>query len=144
MDKNAGKGSQNACGPILLENLMSEIVYPLKNPVTFEGKTYENFVFDFDRLTGRDVKEAKKLFDAPGGRITPILAMDTDFAAFIAARAAKVRPEVFDYISASDFISITQMAINFFLSSGFSKAEVREMKLAKENADQKLIESFEK
>ena len=117
---------------------MSEIVYPLKNPVTFEGKTYENFVFDFDRLTGRDVKEAKKLFDAPGGRITPILAMDTDFAAFIAARAAKVRPEVFD------FISITQMAINFFLSSGFSKAEVREMKLAKEKADQKLIESFEK
>lgn len=122
---------------------MSEIVYPLKKSVTFEGKTYDNFVFDFERLTGRDVKEAKKLFDSPGGRITPILAMDTDFAAFIAARAAKIRPEVFDYIPAADFIAITQMAINFFLTSGFSKAEAMEMKLAKEHADQKLIDSYE-
>ncbi|HIT95923.1 MAG TPA: hypothetical protein IAC45_02500 [Candidatus Aphodousia faecavium] len=56
---------------------MSEIVYLLKQSITFEGKTYDSFVLDFDRLTGRNVNKAKKLFDASGGRITPIHAIVT-------------------------------------------------------------------
>lgn len=122
---------------------MSEIIHTLAKPVQFEGKTYESLVLDFDSLTGRDIKEAKKRFDTLGVRVTPILAMDTEFAAYVAARAAKVPVEIFDYIPAADYVSITQMVVNFFMTSGLFKNETREMIEAKEGAETKLIDSYE-
>lgn len=123
---------------------MNEIIHTLAKPVQFEEKTYETLVLDFDSLTGRDIKEAKKRFDNLGVRITPVLAMDTEFAAYVAARAAKVPVEVFDYITASDYVAVTQMVINFFMNSGLFKNEIeaREMLKAKESADMKLIDTY--
>ncbi|WP_281523770.1 phage tail assembly protein [Turicimonas muris] len=114
---------------------MAEIIQYLKKPIEYEGKKYEFLALDFEALTGKDVREAKRAFDRPD-RIVPVLAMDTEFGAFFAARAAKVPYELMDYLSAPDYLAVAQAGINFLLVSGFSEADQADMK-----AQQKKIET---
>ena len=103
--------------------------HQLKKEVTFEDKVYKELDLDFDGLTGRDVREAKKASDRPD-KIVPVLAMDTEFAAALAAKAAKVPVELMDFLSAPDYMAVTQATVNFLVVSGFSAEEAGQMKAA--------------
>ena len=84
-------------------------------------------------MTGRDVVATKREFEQRNPLLQKsVIAMDTDFAACFAARAAKVPVGLLDHVSAPDYIGITQAAINFLLFSGLLSAEFQEMKKARE------------
>lgn len=115
--------------------------YKLNRPVTFEGQTYETLSLDFDAMTGRDVARAKQEYEASRiGSLGPkaVLAMDSEFAAYFAARAARVHVGVLDHVSAPDYVAITQAAINFLLFSGFLRDDFKEMKVAKETVEAEM------
>ncbi len=99
----------------------------MKKPIEFEGKKYEFLTLNFDDMTGRDVRQAKMAFDRPG-RLAPVLALDTEFGAFFAARAAHVPYELMDYLSAPDYMVLAQAGVNFLVSSGFSESDQADMK----------------
>nr|DAN99537.1 MAG TPA: tail assembly chaperone protein [Caudoviricetes sp.] len=112
---------------------MSNVVHKLLRPVKFEDKTYEMIPLDLDSLSGRDIKEAKKEFElANPQKVSFVLSADSDFAAYLAARASKLPVELFDYIPAPDYVVITQTVINFLLLSGFGEAEARIIQQAKD------------
>ncbi len=112
---------------------MNSKVYKLTRPVEFEGETYKELHLDFEAMTGRDIVAAKKEYELknPLAQKT-VLAMDTDFAACFVARAAKVPAALLDYVTAPDYVGLTQEAINFLLFSGLLSAEFQEMKKARE------------
>ena len=47
---------------------MSEIIHTLSRPFEFEGKKYEFLTFDFDKLSGKDLREIRRAFDNPARR----------------------------------------------------------------------------
>lgn len=70
---------------------MSNVVHKLLRPVKFEDKNYEMIPLDLDSLSGRDIKEAKKEFElANPQKVSFVLSADSDFAAYLAARASKL------------------------------------------------------
>ena len=112
---------------------MNSMTFKLTRPVEFEGETYNELQLDFDAMTGRDVVATKREFEQRNPLLQKsVIAMDTDFAACFAARAAKVPVGLLDHVSAPDYIGITQAAINFLLFSGLLSAEFQEMKKARE------------
>jgi len=104
-----------------------ETIHYLKKPIEYAGKKYEFLALDFESLTGKDIREAKRAFDR-FDRVVPVLALDSEFGAFFAARAAKVPYELMDYLSAPDYLAIAQSGVNFLLASGFSESDQADMR----------------
>ena len=117
-----------------------ETIHYLKKPIDYEGKRYECLSLNFDDLTGKDVREAKRAFDRPD-RVVPVLALDTEFGAFFAARAAKVPYELMDQLSAPDYLAVAQSGINFLLGSGFSESEQADMKAQQQKIEMQKSQS---
>ena len=118
------------------------VVHKLLRPVAFEDKTYDMIPLDLDSLSGRDIKEAKKEFDLANPRkVSMVLSADTDFAAFLAARASKLPVELFDYIPAPDYVAITQAVIYYLLFSGWAEAEAQAIKQAKLTVEKEQAEA---
>lgn len=112
---------------------MAKIVRTLSRPVEFEGKKIESLEFDYDALTGKDVRAAN-LESAKTGKVVPSNVFDTDFCLAIAARAAKVNASLFDYLPAGDVLGIEMDTRNFLLNSGFTSQERQALEEAKERA----------
>ncbi len=87
----------------------------LSNPYDFDGVTYTEFEADLDALTGRDVVAAKREW-ARQGNFSVMITADAEFAAFLAAKAAKKPYEFFDNLPAKDYCRISQEVINFLNS----------------------------
>ena len=80
---------------------MNSMTFKLTRPVEFEGETYKELQLDFDAMTGRDVVATKREFEQRNPLLQKsVIAMDTDFAACFAARAAKVPVGLLDHVSA--------------------------------------------
>ncbi len=111
---------------------MKAITHILGKVVDFEGKTYDKLVMNFDSITGRDIKEAKRFFDRVDRPPVSVLSMDIEFGAYIAAKAAKVPAELLDYLAGGDYMAIGQIAINFLLFSGYAPKEAEKITAARE------------
>ena len=103
---------------------MSEIIHTLSRPLEFEGKKYEFLTFDFDKLSGKDLREIRRAFDNPA-RPIPVLAMDEEFLMLAAAKAAQVPYELIDAIS------ITTLASQYFFQQAYSAEQAKEINEAK-------------
>lgn len=86
-----------------------------KEPYTFEGVEYTEIDLDLESLTGRDLSEAKKEFTALGV-FAVIPAVDSDFCAAVAARAAKQPIDFFHGLPAKEYSQITQKVSNFLMA----------------------------
>lgn len=109
---------------------MSEIIHTLSRPLEFEGKKYEFLTFDFDKLSGKDLREIRRAFDNPA-RPIPVLAMDEEFLMLAAAKAAQVPYELIDALPMAEAISITTLASQYFFQQGFLADHAKEIQEAK-------------
>lgn len=89
--------------------------HEFQKPYTFEDKEYTEINLDLDGLTGRDISEAKKVWTSEGG-FAVIPAVDSDFCAAVAARAAKLPLEFFLGLPAKEYTKITQAVSNFLIA----------------------------
>ena len=103
---------------------MSEIIHTLSRPFEFEGKKYEFLTFDFDKLSGKTLREIRRSFENPG-RPVAMLAMLT------AAKAAQVPYEFMDALPLADVLAITTMASGYFFQQGFLADHAKEIQEAK-------------
>ena len=115
---------------------MSKLTRKLSRPVEFEGQKYEWLTFDFDSLTGRDVRAAN-LESVKPGKIVASSIFDQDFCLAIAARAAKVNVSLFDYLPAGDVLGIEMDTRNFLLASGFTAPQKQVLEEANKKASLK-------
>ena len=63
--------------------------YILSKEYEFEGQKYTEIELNLDVLTGKDVSAVKREW-ARAGNISPLVAVDTDFCVYLAAKAAKL------------------------------------------------------
>lgn len=116
--------------------MSNNITIKLTRPVDYEGVHYTELTFKFDDLTGRDITKVKRDFELKTKNIyaqKPVLSMDVDFAAMLAARAAGVPYGLMDHVFAPDYMGFAQLAINFLLLSGVFSDEIPEILEAKES-----------
>ena len=80
--------------------------YILSKEYEFEGQKYTEIELNLDVLTGKDVS---------AGNISPLVAVDTDFCVYLAAKAAKLPIEFMENLPAKDYCAIGQEVSNFLL-----------------------------
>lgn len=84
----------------------------LKKPCSFEGKEYTELDLDFDSLTGQDLIDATSEARARGDK-SVVIELSKMYQAVVAARAAKVLPDLIVKLPAKDFVSVTSKAQSF-------------------------------
>lgn len=90
------------------------MLHILTKDYEFEGKTYSELQLNLDDLTGKDVSAAKREW-ARSGNYSPLMASDTDFCVFLAAKSAKLPVEFMEGLPAKDYCAIGQAVSNFLL-----------------------------
>lgn len=88
----------------------------LKKPVEFEGYTYKVLDIDFDELTGADILEASTnaqlLAKERGIFYNPMDEVNSIYFVAVAAKAAKVPPDLLLALKGSDFSRVVMYAKN--------------------------------
>lgn len=84
-------------------------------PFNFEGKEYTGLDLDLDGLTGQDLLDCEKQVGSAGAQS---LVMETNktYLTYIAARAAKVLPDLILALPAKEFSKLTVQVQGFLLS----------------------------
>lgn len=94
-------------------------VLTLDKPYTYEDKTYEKFVFDFEGLTGMDLVDIETEMTAVGEfALSPEIS--TSFMCRMAAKAAKVGSDVLLHLPIREFAKVKNKAQNFLIGTGFT------------------------
>lgn len=93
------------------------VTYTLKKPITYDGREYTEFTFDFYKMTGRDYIAAEESINAEGSLVLAP-EFSSNYMGKIAARAADVNAGVLESLSYHDFQEIKNMARNFMLNGG--------------------------
>ena len=94
-------------------------VLTLAKPYTYEDKTYEKFVFDFEGLTGVDLVDIETEMTAVGEfALSPEIS--TSFMCRMAAKAAKVGSDVLLHLPIREFAKVKNKAQNFLIGTGFT------------------------
>lgn len=92
--------------------------HTFKKPFEYEGKTYENVTFPFERLTGRDMVAIEAEMQANNEyAIAPEISRS--FQAKMAAKAAGIGSDVLEAMPINDFNRITNACRSFLLDSGY-------------------------
>lgn len=92
----------------------------LIKPFEWEGKTYTEFVFDFEGLKGADLIAVEDEITMDGSYIiTPEIS--TPYMAKLAARAAGVGSDVIENLPVRDFIAVKNMARDFLISTDLER-----------------------
>ena len=89
-----------------------------KKPFEWEGQRYETIKFDFTRLTGRDMNAIEREMQAVGESAYTAETSKV-YQCRIAARAAKILPDVLEAMPMGDYHRITNAARNFLLATGY-------------------------
>lgn len=89
--------------------------FKLQKPFTFEGKTYTEFPFDLEALTGEDLISCERLMNTITNEFVLAKSISMVFQLTIASRAAKVPPEVLQALPAKEFSRMMQRVQNFLL-----------------------------
>lgn len=90
-------------------------VHTFSKPVVFEDKTVESLTFNFEKLTGRDVRMVSRELKA-AGQVVLMKSVDDDFLTRFAARAIEekgIDVDIFDVIPTKDFNKIVSVARRF-------------------------------
>lgn len=85
--------------------------YKFKKGFEYEGVTYVELVFNFDKLTGRDMIKAESEARAKGN-LTVSPDTDEDFQAILAAKAANVGSDLIENLPIAAFKAITTQLAN--------------------------------
>ncbi len=94
-------------------------VLALEKPFTYEDKTYEKFVFDFERLIGEDLVDIETEMTAVGEfALSPEIS--TSFLCRLAAKAARVGSDVILHLPIREFAKVKNKAQNFLIGTGFT------------------------
>lgn len=87
-------------------------------PFEYEGKTYKELTFDFEKLIGTDMIAIEDEMAAVGQyALSPEIS--TSFLSKMAARAAGVGSDVVEHLPLRDFGKIKNESRNFLISTGF-------------------------
>ena len=86
----------------------------LSKPYSFEGQEYTEIELNLDSLVGRDVAAAKREWSRQGN-ISPLIAADVEFCAYLAAKAADKPIEFMENLPAKDYCLVSQAVTNFLL-----------------------------
>ncbi len=90
----------------------------LAKPFTYEDRTYNKFVFDFDGLTGADLVDIETEMTAVGEfALSPEIS--TSFLYRLAARAAGVGSDVILCLPIREFGKVKNMTQSFLVSTGY-------------------------
>lgn len=93
-------------------------VHEFAKPYTFEDKTYEKLVFDFEKLIGADLVAIENEMAAVGEyALSPEIS--TSFLYRLAAKAAGVGSDVIEHLPIRDFGKIKNKSRDFLISTGF-------------------------
>lgn len=93
-----------------------ENILKLKKPVMIDGEEKTEIQYDFDNLTGRDMKEALKNFKKDGNMLNGAYEMDPVLGCYIFAQAARIAYEDVERMSATDYKKAGSLGRNFFIS----------------------------
>lgn len=92
-------------------------VYTLRQPLSFEGETYESLKLDFHKLTGEDIISCERQYQSSNHEFSFVKETSKAYQAYVVARAARVPAELIFKLSASDFSRVTLRCQNFLLGS---------------------------
>lgn len=101
-----------------LDGANGEYTHRFKKPFEWEGQRYETIKFDFTRLTGRDMNAIEREMQAVGESAYTAETSKV-YQCRIAARAAKILPDVLEAMPMGDYHRITNAARNFLLATGY-------------------------
>lgn len=94
-------------------------VINLAKPYTYEDKTYNKFVFDFEGLIGEDLVDIETEMTAVGEfALSPEIS--TSFLYRMAAKAAGVGSDVILHLPIREFGKVKNKAQSFLISTGFT------------------------
>lgn len=114
--ENATEGAQG--GDSTPEKNVGVYTHKFKRPFAYEGKTYEEMTFNFERLTGRDMIAVETEMQM-NNEYALAAEISQRAQAKIAARAAGVGSDVIEAMPLNDFNRITSAARDFLLDSGY-------------------------
>lgn len=92
-------------------------VLTLVKPYTYEDRTYDRFVFDFEKLVGDDLINIENEMAAMG-EVVLAPETSTSFLTRMAARAAGVGSDVIAAMPVREFINVKNIAQNFLTGMG--------------------------
>ncbi|RPF48261.1 hypothetical protein EDD70_1076 [Hydrogenoanaerobacterium saccharovorans] len=93
-------------------------VHTFEKPFEYEEKQYTDMVFDFNKLTGRDMLDIEAEMQAQQDYvIAPEISRN--FQAKMAAKAGKIGSDVLEQTPMKDFNRITNAARDFLISTGY-------------------------
>lgn len=92
--------------------------HKFRKPFEYEGVTYTDLTFQFDRLRGEDMLAVEKEMQGSSDfALTPEISLN--FQSKIAARASGIGSDVIEAMPMKDFNAITGAARRFLLDSGY-------------------------
>lgn len=101
-----------------LDGAEGEYTHRFRKPYEYEGQRYETIKFDFNRLIGRDMNIIEREMQmANESAYTP--ETSKVYQCRLAARAAKILPDVLEAMPIGDYHRITNAARNFLLATGY-------------------------
>lgn len=92
-----------------------ERVYTLSRPFVFEEKEYTTLTLDFEALTGADLLRVDAQFEAKQKSPVFIKSLSLPYQLSLAAAAAGVPIEFFNFLPAKDASKVGMLAQNFLL-----------------------------
>lgn len=92
--------------------------HTFKRPFTYEGKTYKEMAFNFERLTGRDMVSIEAEMQA-NNEYALAPEISRSFQAKMAAKAAGIGSDILEAMPLNDFNRITNAARDFLISTGY-------------------------
>lgn len=99
------------------EKKHSENFHKFKKPFVFEGKTFDGIELDFSPLTGADMIESAKQFNAKGN-FAVLPAYDVGFCAILAAKAAGKPAQFIESLPLDEFSQVTGKVTRFLTQAG--------------------------
>lgn len=93
--------------------------FALKKPITYEDKTINELELDFDSLNGDDILNAEAQYYSENGTVSgQFKELSKAYQVYVAARAAKVTPEMLRALKAGDFTRLMVRTQSFLLITG--------------------------
>jgi hypothetical protein len=96
-----------------------ETTFTFTSPIEFEGKTIESIELDFSALKGRDIaachRRIRQALNAKN-EMPLVVETDPDFLMLLVAMTSGQPVEMFDDISAPDYMRLLAAARNFLFS----------------------------
>jgi len=97
---------------------LSVYKHHFKKPFAYEGETYEEILFDFTGLTGRDMLAIESEMQAQNEyALSPEISRT--FQCLMAAKAGRIASDVLQAMPIGDFTKITNAARDFLINTGY-------------------------